>query len=112
MSADREMFEALLQSFARACAFGDNTLLRVDTAADVLAAYDALHQRCEAAEKDGVRFRDLRDQMTFVESDKVAGIALASVSKRIWFHATDCEDWPLDAVVDAMRATDTKGGAV
>lgn len=49
--------------------------------------------------------------MTFAESKNVVGIALATVSKRLWFHATDCEDWPLDAVVDAAIAARSTGKA-
>lgn len=58
----------------------------------------------DANKADAERYRDLRDQMTFYNTAESDGPVLACVSKRIWYHATDCMEYPLDAAVDAIAA--------
>lgn len=60
----------------------------------------------QAEARDAARYRALRSQMTFHDTAESEAPVLASVSKRIWYHATDCLDYPLDAVADAAGAAD------
>lgn len=62
-----------------------------------------LEAKLSAAELDAGRYRDLKAAMTFYDTAESSGPVLASVSKRIWYHATDCLEYPLDAVADALR---------
>lgn len=57
---------------------------------------------CEDTRRDAARYRWLKNHMTFHPSDGQPPV-LASVSARIWYHATDSLEYPLDAVIDVER---------
>jgi hypothetical protein len=72
----------------------DRELAKARAAGATPAERDALKQ-------DAERYRWLTKNMTFYNTDEASGPVLASVSKRIWYHATDSLDYPLDAAIDA-----------
>lgn len=57
----------------------------------------------EQLRAENERLRDwMRNNLTFYNTAESDGPVLASVSKRIWYHATDdTESYPFDAVADA-----------
>ena len=59
----------------------------------------------EAEREDAERYRWLRAHMGWYSTaDSPGGPALASVSERIWYHATeDTESVTLDAAIDRAR---------
>jgi hypothetical protein len=49
---------------------------------------------------DADRYRWLKENITHYDTAESERPVLASVSKRIWYHATDDVAWSLDAVID------------
>lgn len=70
-----------------------------------------LQSALEAARKDGDQLRHfINNNMTFYDTNESHVPVLASVSKRIWYHATDdVTSYPFDAVIHA--AIDSARGA-
>ena len=86
--------------------FAEKRGLQLDEA-QVANWTSALTTRCNDA-ADAEKWRKLVKQMTFYDTKDSAGPVLAAVSARIWYHATDNLDYPLDAVVDAMSSEQPK----
>ena len=59
---------------------------------------DLLVQERERAQTE--IFEWLRNNMTFYNTSEADRPALADVSKRIWYHATDSAAYPFDKVID------------
>jgi hypothetical protein len=72
----------------------------VDDAA-LKRAFDAMEKVNDADRLDAQRYRYLTANMTFYNTADSVVPALAAVSDRIWFHATDSMIYPLDAAIDA-----------
>ena len=70
---------------------------------------------CERLRADVERYRWLREHMGHYDVDADYDVegrnvpALAHVSDRIWYHATDCMADTLDAAIDAARAAQQGG---
>ena len=54
--------------------------------------------------EDAARYRYLKANMTFYNTDESEKPVLAEVSRRIWYHATDDLSYPLDAAIDAAMS--------
>lgn len=112
MSADREAFEALVDALIGGA--HDPLTVGMEKRARVLAAFDALLQRCEAAEKDAARYRHIRMHLLDVYD---AQVVVCSPRKFPGFPVSKAKGTlgeAFDKAIDqdaAMRATDTKGGA-
>lgn len=60
-----------------------------------------LQQQLAEARKDADRYRYLRGNMTFYNTAESGAPVLAEVCSRIWYHATNNEEYPLDAMIDS-----------
>ena len=70
----------------------------------IVAELSRLRQSEAELREDAERYRWLKAHMTYYDTAESSGPVLASVSKRIWYHATDEAAYPLDAAIDAARA--------
>lgn len=97
-----DLVEKLCASIARATA---DSIETPESAYDWGAsdAKRALLARIESLERDAERWRYLQRNITFYNVGESPRPSLASVSKRIWYHATDCMEWPFSAAIDAAR---------
>jgi hypothetical protein len=77
-----------------------------DNAIDAIRAMKSTARPVDTQDAvDAKRYRTLRDNMTFYNTNESSGPVLASVSARIWYHATDNLEYPIDAVIDALQSS-------
>ncbi len=88
------------------CPYCTRTLHLIHAAEPSVGLPDAADAGSDDA-RDAKRYRWLMKNMTFYDTAESYAPVLASVSARIWYHATDDTAYPLTAVIDVAMKDQT-----